>query len=113
MLPKSSTTRSVERTQTVIPGHVSDCSRKVTPHGLLPDVRVDVAGDKLFLLLGEGRCGKLGEYLVHDEDLHVGLRLLFLPEAIELGEPLLKRSKQFSAGLLDPFASRAVQPLFL
>jgi hypothetical protein len=56
--------------------------REFAVHGLLPDVGIDVAGNGLLLFGGERWGGELGEHLIKDEHLDVGLRLLLFPEAI-------------------------------
>jgi hypothetical protein len=62
----------------------------MTTDGLPPNVRVDVARDKLLLFVGEGRGWQVLIHLVHYKNLDVSLRLLFFPKAIEFCKPSLE-----------------------
>ena len=51
---------------------------------MLPNVGIDIGCQGFLLIRCERRRRKAGENLIQYEDLNVGLRLLLLPEPIEL-----------------------------
>src|SRR5262245_34299324 len=87
-----------------VEGHASSRPRKLAVHCLLPDVRIDIRSDELLFFRRKRWRRQVGEYLIEDEDLDIGLRLLLFPEAIKLRQSGLDRGQQLTAGLLHPFA---------
>ena len=86
--------------------------RKPAAYRLLPDMVIDLGGNRRLFLGGEGQLRQAGVDLIEDEDFDVRLGLLLLPEAVEFGQASLDCRQQIAARLLDPFALGLSQGLF-
>ena len=72
-------------------------------------MNIDVCRECLLFVRRERRRWQAGEYFIQNEDLDIGLGLLFLPEPVKLGQPGLYGGQQVAARLLHPITGRIVQ----